>query len=389
MGKNLAFFKPDKKGRLLSAILAIDTLFRGVFSLLGEKIINRDGHTLGPEEEYYGYEYSSRTYLYFLLGFFLIPIGTIIFLLFIVEYHKKEDSEINKDNNESKEKEAEMINKKSISGQNTIKEDNNDNNEQQNEIDDKNKNKEKEEFILNKKLKTINKNRNIKKVIKTFRFWRLSFVQFFLSFAFSFIIGTGRTFGALIGINGTVLQYLMLSHSGALIIFGPILGIITDKKGPLIILRITTLLCMIPGILLTFFTRNPIIFVTSFIIAALGITSTIVIFAPLIMEIYGIQESVILVGIMGIFSRISEVITTVAGFVFSLFYSKDEIFWFVDIPNVSTFKGMKRYLNTSRVITMRSMFYHLLYVEELDLSGFDTHNVQDMSVMFGSMSYLA
>ena len=62
--------------------------------------------------------------------------------------------------------------------------------------------------------------------------------------------------------------------------------------------------------------------------------------------------------------------------------------WFVDMPKVSTFKGMKEYLNTSRVISMRSMFYYLLYVEELDLSGFDTHNVQDMSVMFGAMSYL-
>ena len=43
------------------------------------------------------------------------------------------------------------------------------------------------------------------------------------------------------------------------------------------------------------------------------------------MEIYGIQESVILGGIMNIFSRFSEVITTIVAFVVSLFYNKEEI----------------------------------------------------------------
>ena len=62
--------------------------------------------------------------------------------------------------------------------------------------------------------------------------------------------------------------------------------------------------------------------------------------------------------------------------------------WFVDMPKLSTFKGMKEYLNTSEVRTMRSMFNHLLYVEKLDLSGFDTHNVQDMSYMFALNTYL-
>ena len=62
--------------------------------------------------------------------------------------------------------------------------------------------------------------------------------------------------------------------------------------------------------------------------------------------------------------------------------------WFVEIPKLSTFKGMKEYLNTSEVRTMANMFYHLLYVEKLDLSGFDTHNVQDMSSMFGLNTYL-
>ena len=171
----------------------------------------------------------------------------------------------------------------------------------------------------------MNKKRNIKKVIKTFRFWRLTFIQLFITFSFSFILGTGRTFGALIGIDGNVLQFLMLLQSFALVLVGPILGIFVDKKGPLNLLRIGSLICMIPGLLLTFFTRNTLAFTVSFVISVLALITIVVCFAPFIMEVYGIQESVILGGIMSVFSKLSEVITTVVAFVISLFYSKDEI----------------------------------------------------------------
>ena len=43
------------------------------------------------------------------------------------------------------------------------------------------------------------------------------------------------------------------------------------------------------------------------------------------MDIYGIQESVILGGIMNVFARLGDVITTLVAFVFSFFYNKEEI----------------------------------------------------------------
>ena len=179
--------------------------------------------------------------------------------------------------------------------------------------------------MISKEIQEMNKKQKIKKVIKTFRFWRLSFSQFFVTFAFSFILGTGRTFGALIGIDGSALQFLMLCQSGALIVVGPLIGFFVDKKGPLNFLRISSLVLMVPGLLLTFFIKNTYIFMVSFIISVLGLVSCIVCIAPFIMDIYGIQESVILGGIMNIFSRLSEVITTVVAFVFSFFYNKEEI----------------------------------------------------------------
>ena len=78
-GKNLAFYKPDKKGLLISGMMAITILFGGGFSLFGEKLINPDGYTLKWDEEYYKYKYSSRTYIYFIFDFFLFQLEQLYF----------------------------------------------------------------------------------------------------------------------------------------------------------------------------------------------------------------------------------------------------------------------------------------------------------------------
>ena len=161
--------------------------------------------------------------------------------------------------------------------------------------------------------------------MKTFRFWRITISLFLMTFSFSYILGTGRTFGALIGINGNALQILMLCQSGAIIIVGPLLGFFVDKKGPLIFLRISNVVLVIPGLLLAFFTKNSIIFIVSFVISVLGLVSSMVCIAPYLMDIYGIQESVILGGIMNVFARLGDVITTVVAFAISFFYNKEEI----------------------------------------------------------------
>ena len=304
-GKNLALYKPEKKGMLVSGVFALAVLFAGPLALLGEKIINPDGNTLTGEQEYYDYKYSSRTYLYFTIGFFTIPIGAIIFLLFIVVYKPSKNtntniSELNEEN-------------KNISDETPM------------ETDKENNNKNEEGEIINEELKSMSNKKKVKKVIKTFRFWRLSIAQLLLSFSFSFILGTGRTFGAIIGIEGGALQFLMLLQSLALLIIGPLVGFLVDKKGPLNLLRVAALICVIPGVLLTFFTTVTFFFIFSFLLAIIGMVSMVVCFSPFIMEVYGIQESVIIGGIMNVFSKLSEIATTVSGFVISFYYTKDEI----------------------------------------------------------------
>ena len=64
-------------------------------------------------------------------------------------------------------------------------------------------------------------------------------------FSFSLITRSQRTFGALIGIDGKVIQFLKLLQSIAMLFVGPLLGIYVDKKGPLKSLRIGTFLSII------------------------------------------------------------------------------------------------------------------------------------------------
>ena len=198
-----------------------------------------------------------------------------------------------------------------------------------NEEDLNNNNQENQitERIDNKNdLKNDNSKNKIKQVIKTFRYWRITFILFFMNFAISFMISTGRTFGALIGINGNALQYAGILQTFVSVI-GPFLGIIVDKKGPLLILRIFSILSIFPPVLLIFFMENDFIFIFCFVICILNITGLLISFTPFIMEVYGIQESVILGGIMSGFSKLADIISTVSAFVFSFICKneKDEI----------------------------------------------------------------
>ena len=132
------------------------------------------------------------------------------------------------------------------------------------------------------------------------------------------MMNTGRTFGSLIGIDGRALQFAGLFQTLTVVIIGPILGLIVDKKGPLIIMIIASVSCIIPNILLTFYMDVTFIFISAYIISILGVVELMISFGPFIMEVFGIQESMILGGIITGISKIGDVITTVTAFIVSL-----------------------------------------------------------------------
>ena len=330
LGKNITFYYPKKKGIIVSIIGMVLIVIAGIYLILGEKLIASEGETLGEDKEVYSEEIAENTYKYFMLGFISIPLGDIIFILFIQEYRGNRNEKIinllsnNSDENkieiEETSKDIEGINDGSKNEESEKEEISNENKEKINEEKQKTTN-----ILEELENDEANKEKKIEKIIKTFRFWRIAAASFLSSFPISFMMTTGRTFGALIGIKGGALQFLTAAQGVSLLVFGPILGFISDKKGPLNILRISSIISIIPGVLLLFFIDNTVLFLIAFAIIAIGLVSKMVSFSPLLMEIYGIQESVILGGIINGVGKLSEVITTVSAFVISFYYKGDEI----------------------------------------------------------------
>ena len=316
LGKNLTLYFPKKKGIITSVFGLLLIIIAGLFLVVGEKIISFTGETLQENQEVYSPETAKRTYLYFMLGFFSIPIGDIIFLLFAHEYKKE-----NQENNDN-----------SFEGNNY---EYNINENEQKDLYDSVENKEKtgkeeenkeDNYLSGGHEDSVAfRNKKIKKIIKTFRFWRIALASFLVSFPISFMMTTGRTFGALIGIEGGALQFLTVIQGVSIIIVGPIFGFISDKKGPLLILRICTIVAIAPGVILLFFIDNAVLYFISFIFIAIGLVTKMVSFSPFLMEVYGIRESVILSGIINGVGKVGEVITAVSAFVIPFFYSGNEI----------------------------------------------------------------
>ena len=222
LGKNVTFYSPKKKG-MISGIMGLGILLiTATFALIGEKIISYGGYTLKKDENFYPESIAKRTYIYFLVGEICIPIALILARIFIYEYKPEE-------------------------------------NQQEPAIEKKVTNEEKSKPVINTaqkeriELQNDYKKQNVLQAIKTFRYLRIAAISFFINFSISFMINTGRTFGALIGIDGSALQFSMIFQAISLIIVGPLLGILVDKKGPLFILRIVAFSSIFPGILLCFF----------------------------------------------------------------------------------------------------------------------------------------
>ena len=300
--KNIMLYVPDKKGFFIAILGFGNMIIIAIFALIGEKIINFEGYTLKEEEEFYPENIAKNTYKYFLVGEICIPIGLFFALLLTYEYNPEE----NKQENSNIENNDEKLIKDQQ--ENPLLE-----NKEENLINNKDNQTDEE-----KKLKKENSIKKVKKVIKTFRFWRISLISLLINITISFMVNTGRTFGAIIGINGNALQFAAVFQTLIVLILGPILGIIVDKKGGLLILRIVSISCILPSFLLKFFMENDFIFIFCFVIYVLDITGLMVSFNPFIMDVYGIQESVILGGIMNGLSKLGDIITTVAAFAFSL-----------------------------------------------------------------------
>lgn len=326
--KNLTLYMPTKKGLISGGFGIGMILITCIFGFAGDKLINNSGYTLGDDETFYPRFISERTFYYFLIGEIIMPFSLIFGLLLIYEFKPEENiPKVNKDSlldnkdgkneaeaNEGKEEETNEKNKENEEEQND-----------KNDINDDNNNNEvkKMMMMMPPPLSGQEIKRRILKVIKTCRYWRIDLVSFLINTAISFMLNTAKTFGSLIGINGNALQFAQILQAFACVLVVPVLAIVADKKGPLLITRIISVLTIVPGFILAGYMENDFAFIGCYVLYTLCMNGLLVGFAPFIMEVYGIQESLFLAGILNGCSKLGDVFTTVSAFIFSLICEKE------------------------------------------------------------------
>ena len=285
-GKNLIMYVPGKKGFISSTLMIPNILLATFFGFLGEKIINRNGYTLNPKigEQFYPEYICINIKKYFIICILVFPIGRIISLFLIKKYKTN--------SNNIKQNDIKKLENSSI------------------EITTTTENSQRE-------------NNSVKKALKNRRYWLIVGITFFASFSQHFIMGTSRTFGALIGINGTILQYLGIARSLSLIIISPIFGLLVDKIGSKYILTGITLLSSLISLNFAIFINETYAFIILNILECIVFSGFITAMNPHMMHVFGIKNSVILGGVNGIFSTISSIIVSFIAFGISRFYKTE------------------------------------------------------------------
>ena len=276
--KNICLYYPEKKGILMGLMTSCLILFIANINVIGEKIINPNKIILKEGETYYPLDIAKNYIKFYKLMLIIIPIGTILSLLLI----KKYDPSIKYND------QIEKLDKSNISNQNNKKDE--------------------------------NYSKNIKAAIINSRIWRLAAVLIFTNFTIDFALSTFRVYGALISINGSVMQYSPLFIALSNIIFGPLWGYIIDKLQNFKLMRLVCIVFLIDSIIISIFIQSNIIYMTCLMVGMIfngGLHSTI---HPHIMRIYGMKYYIEIGGVISITTGIFSILKAGLSFLISFYY---------------------------------------------------------------------
>ena len=190
-----------------------NVIIGSMLNVFGEKIINPNRIILKENETYYPINVAQNYIKFYKIALIIIPVCSFLSLPFLKKYKEQND---NKEGNLDKR----------LNG---------------NDIDEKE-----------------NYSKNLKAAIFNSRIWKIAMISIFSEFAIGFALSTFRVYGALISINGTIMQYAPLFFGFSMIIFGPIWGFINDKFQSFKIIRFICLLFIIISTLLSIFIGSSI-----------------------------------------------------------------------------------------------------------------------------------
>lgn len=273
--KNLIMYEPKRKGLISSSIMIPNIISMAIFKFLGEKIINKKGYTLNPKknEIYYPEKICKNIQIYFILCIIIFPFLRIISMILMKKYN---------DDKEYREKKSENL------------------------IESNYINKENENSVVY--------------AIKSKRFLLICFISFFSTFNQHFIVAIARTFGALIGINGKILQYLGIINSLSLVTISPLFGYLSDKIGTSIILKFLIFFNGAISFSFAIFINDKLMFVILNFLMYIIFSGFLTTMNPHIMHVFGMNNSIILIGINGLFATISNIIASMTAFTTSKYY---------------------------------------------------------------------
>ena len=325
--KNVCLFKPNSKGFLFSCVGVFTTIFHGIFFLISEKYININDFSLnkGSHNQFYP-EYISQRYQKFILfSIFSFFFAVIFSLLFYREYQC--DNEENSNNNK-----ISQINYNNIIC-NNVNETTSMIYELSTTISDFNIRKTEQKTLKkirikkDNKLKNENYSKNMKKIIKSSRFWLLAIYTFLSPFVSYLTMSNFKNFRILI-YSVSFNRFIGATIGLIKLIVAPLIGLIVDKYGAIYILRILCLLRLTIGILMSLFLNNSYFL---FILALASEVSEVTqkyAFTPYLYNIFGFEYSIEIQGMIGIGDGFSNLFSAIMSFLICYFtqqYSFDSL----------------------------------------------------------------
>ena len=248
-----------------------------IMNLIGEKIINPEKITIKKGETYYPFDVAKNYIKLYKLMLIIIPICVFISLLLIKKYDPKY-------------------------------------NEQTEKLESSNISSEKDE----------NYSKNLKAAIFNSRIWKIAAISIFSEFVMDFVISTFRVYGALIAIDGTLMQYLPVFFGLSNVIFGPIWGYINDKFQNFKIVKTLCLCFIVHSLFIIIFIKSNLIYIICIFIGFIFNTGIHSLIQPHIMKIYGMKYYIEVGGVISISMGIFKILKAGLSYIISFYYHTGE-----------------------------------------------------------------
>ena len=163
---------------------------------------------------------------------------------------------------------------------------------------------------------------NIKKALKTFRFWRNILISGVMPFGVLFIFATSRAYSSLLGVSGDIVGTL----AGTMNIIGstcnPIWAFCCDKFGFQPITKIITIFIIIFNFYFIIFLTNKYFYVIGLYISCIFRGGVISCITPQVMQIYGLKYYLLLGGFLGLFNALFNFMIAMISAIISIWCHK-------------------------------------------------------------------